>query len=88
MGEEKVVAFTEAWLSASMTMWQANLTLGASLLGVLTAPTSGRAYSRLVRQWQAAVADTLDAGLAPIHETATANARRLARDAVALRRTR
>ncbi|MCO5121562.1 MAG: hypothetical protein M9951_18265 [Burkholderiaceae bacterium] len=79
MGTEKIVAFTEAWVGMSVAMWQANLVLGTSMLGMMGTPWLGGSALQPGRQWQSAMIEALDKGLAPIHRTATANARRLAR---------
>ena len=79
MGTEKIVAFTEAWFATSVAMWQANLALGSSMLYMMAVPGSAGSYLWPSRQWQSAMIEALDRGFAPIHRTATANARRLAR---------
>ncbi len=79
MGTEKVAAFTESWFALSMAMWQANLALGSSMLGMAAMPWLGGSQAQLGRQWQSAMVGAMDKGFAPIHRTATANARRLAR---------
>jgi len=79
MGVEKISAFSESWFAMSMAMWQANLALGSSMLGMMAMPWLDASPALLGRQWQSAMTGALDKGLAPIHRTATANARRLAR---------
>lgn len=82
MGTEKVVAFTEAWIAASSAMWQANLVIGSAIIGMMTMPWTGVSPGKLGRQWQSAWLGAIDKGMAPIHRTATANARRLAHEPV------
>lgn len=79
MGAEKFTAFSQSWLAVSMAMWQANLALGASMLRTMGMPGLQHSPAQLGWQWQSAMTGALDKGIAPIHRTATANARRLAR---------
>ena len=79
MGTEKIAAFTESWTAMAMAMWQANFALGSSMLGMMAMPWLGGSHARLGGQWHSAMNRALDKGFAPIHRTATANARRLAR---------
>jgi len=91
MGAEKVVAFSEAWLAVAAAMWQANLTLGSSVWWMMATPTkmgsdsinkwslTPFSFLRPAWQWHASMMGALDDGFAPIHRTARANARRLAR---------
>lgn len=79
MGVEKIAAFSESWFAMSMAIWQANLALGSSMLGMMAMPWIGAPPMQPGRQWQSAMTGALDKGFAPIHRTATANARRLAR---------
>ncbi len=81
MGVEKIGAFGESWFAMSMAIWQANLSLGSSMMAMMVAPWLGgspaRARRQLARHWQSTMVDALDKGFEPIHRTATANARRL-----------
>jgi hypothetical protein len=79
MGNEKLVAFSQSWLAMWMNWWMMPLRLMPAWAGVLGGGPRSRAALRgaTVRASNALLA----AGLAPVHRTATANARRLARPA-------
>jgi hypothetical protein len=82
MGAEKVAAFTEAWLAMGAAAWQANAMLSMSMWRAAWTPwTAGPASSRMLGRWQGAMLGAFDKGVAPVHRTATANARRLSRGA-------
>lgn len=84
MGSEKVDAFSTAWLAMTTRIAEAQVKWW---LGAMQSFWSGAAWLESpfarqrsdVRRAQAAWLDVLDRGLAPIHRTATANARRLRR---------
>src|SRR5215471_13574882 len=69
MGAEKVAAFYESWNAMYLALLRANLNLALSPFQFWW--SSGRG-------WRTSMG-VLDAGLAPIHRRATANARRLRR---------
>jgi hypothetical protein len=72
MVTEKAAAFSEAWVAMSMEAVRVNLALSAGFLrSPLTPISPGRA--------NAAILSIVGAGLAPLHRTAVANARRLSR---------
>ncbi|HVE50284.1 MAG TPA: polyhydroxyalkanoate granule-associated phasin [Casimicrobiaceae bacterium] len=84
MGIEKVDAFGAAWLAMTTRIAEAQVEWW---LGSMRSLWSGAAWFESplarqrtdVRRAQRAWLDVLDRGLAPIHRTATANARRLRR---------
>jgi hypothetical protein len=72
MVSEKAAAFSQAWVAMSMQAMRVNLAWSAAFLRSPLAPvTAGRA--------NAAMLSVLGAGLAPVHRTAVANAKRLSR---------
>lgn len=69
MGAEKIAAFYESWNAMFLALLRANMNLALSPFQFWW--SSGRG-------WRTSMG-VLDAGLAPIHRRATANARRLRR---------
>ena len=80
MGAEKVVAFTRAWNAMVLQTMRANQVLALRMLRAAgPAATSASSAMAIGEAVQAAAVGILGKGLAPVHRTATANARRLAR---------
>lgn len=75
---EKQAAFTQAYREMSVQMFRVNLQLTTTLIRAFFAPLSLTAIS-MAAQTQHAVGTVLGKGLAPIHRTATLNARRLSK---------
>lgn len=81
MVSEKQLAFTEAWfamVTQSFTAWQS---ISTAMLCSVWSPWIGgsSAPPELASRMQAATLDVLGKGLAPVHRTAVANAKRLSR---------
>ena len=81
MGAEKTAAFGESWNAMTLQALRAHQTLAASFLGSFWSPLlkGGPSASAVAAQWHSAVLGVLDKGMAPVHRTAVANAKRLAR---------
>ena len=80
MSAEKVAAFTESWNAMAMQALQSQRAMAMGLLGSFWSMSAARAPSvHSVEDLQRAALDVLAKGMAPVHRTATANARRLAR---------
>ncbi|CAM3540504.1 polyhydroxyalkanoate granule-associated phasin [Paracidovorax anthurii] len=79
MVAEKQWAFARSWAAMGMQALRAQQTLGAAMLRLWWTPWSLAAGPALARQWQDAAAGVLGKGLAPVRQTAVANARRLSR---------
>ena len=81
MTHEKVTAFQDSWNAMAKQAFHANQLLAASFLRAFWlpsrrgTPSATAAAARLQR----AALGVLDKGLAPVHRTAVANAKRLAR---------
>jgi len=84
MVQEKQAAFSQAWMVMGLQSWRAGHEWALSVTRSMWAPLLGaglpgqdlsQAHARL----QADTLDVLHKGLAPLHRTAVANARRLAR---------
>ena len=81
MTSEKTAAFAESWLAMASATMLANQTLAmAALQSFWSAPLGSRRQVRAAgrRATQSAL-DIMSRGLAPVHRTAVANAKRLAR---------
>jgi len=80
MSAEKVAAFTESWNAMATQALQSQQAMAMGLLGSFWSLSAARATSvDTVGDMQRAALDVLAKGMAPVHRTATANARRLAR---------
>ena len=80
MGMEKIWAFNQAWLAMWMQMLANQFDLMQALMSAAVGASLGRRSSSARQSaWSAAANRRLSAGLAPVHKTATANARRLSR---------
>ena len=81
MVAEKNAAFAASWLAMAQQAALAQQSLAASWMASWLGAGRGRQPSAAAsaRQWQAAAVGVLGKGLAPVHRTAVANARRLAR---------
>jgi hypothetical protein len=80
MGAEKAAAFAESWNAMARQTLEANPTLARSFLGAFGSPARARASAQsATRQVGRAVAAIVQAGLAPVHRRAVANAKRLSR---------
>ena len=81
MGAEKTAAFGESWNAMTLQAFRAHQALAASFLRSFWSPSlKGRpSASAVAAQWQSAALDVLGKGMAPVHRTAVANAKRLAR---------
>jgi hypothetical protein len=84
MGSEKVAAFSQSWLAMCMNWWLMPLRLAPAF--ALSLGGGSRAQGALQRAAARASTDMLSAGLAPVHRTVVANAKRLTRPAAAKRR--
>ncbi|MFZ1640662.1 MAG: polyhydroxyalkanoate granule-associated phasin [Candidatus Contendobacter sp.] len=78
---EKTAAFGESWNAMTLQALRAHQALAASFLRSFWSPSlKGRpSASAVAAQWHSAALGVLDKGLAPVHRTAVANAKRLAR---------
>lgn len=81
MSAEKTDAFVASWNAMTMQAFRANQALALSCLRAFWAPALQRrpSASSLAAQMQTAALGVLGKGIAPVHRTAVANARRLAR---------
>jgi hypothetical protein len=81
MGAEKTAAFSESWNAMTLQALRAHQALAGSFLRSFWSPSlKGRpSASAVAAQWHSAALGVLDKGLAPVHRTAVANAKRLAR---------
>jgi hypothetical protein len=81
MSAEKTTAFTASWNAMMMQTMAANQALAMSMMRNMLSPTAGSASSMIsaATAMQRATLGILGKGLAPVHRTATANARRLGR---------
>jgi hypothetical protein len=81
MGSEKVAAFYQSWAGMWAEAFAIQYELGSAMSFVaLTVATGGQASAAsAVAATSNATAKILSAGLAPIHKTAVANARRISR---------
>lgn len=79
MAHEKATAFSSAWQAMGAEAFVASQSLGLSAMRSWTAAAFGRPGSlgAASAEWNRAVLGVLDKGLAPIHRTAVANAKRL-----------
>jgi hypothetical protein len=79
MSAEKVAAFYDSWNAMFREMFRANLQLAFSPMWwwAWLNPTSWRAPGRLSAQGRRTISAIWGAGLAPIHQRAAANAKRL-----------
>jgi len=79
MGSEKLWAFTSSWQAMAFRAFQINQTLMLSMIHSVWTPWwIGVKNTSRARQSHNALISILSHGIAPIHRTATANARRLA----------
>ncbi len=80
MGAEKAAAFAESWNAMARQTLEANQTLASAFLGAFGSPARARAAAKsAARQVGRAVTAIVQAGLAPAHRRAVANAKRLSR---------
>ena len=80
MGTEKAAAFAESWDAMARQTLDANQTLASSFLRAFWSPTRAQASAQsATRQAGRAVTAIVQAGLAPVHRRAVANAKRLSR---------
>lgn len=80
MGAEKTAAFAASWNAMALQVLRAQQALWLSFVRSLWSLwLGGRALPRITPQLQNAVLGVLNQGMGPVHRTATANARRLAR---------
>jgi hypothetical protein len=80
MGAEKAAAFAESWNAMARQTLEANQTLAGSFLRALGSPARAQAsVQSATRQVGRAVTAIVQAGLAPVHRRAVANAKRLSR---------
>ena len=80
MGAEKAAAFAESWNAMATQAFEANQTLALSFLRAFWSPASARSSAAsATRQVGRAVTGIVQAGLAPVHRCAVANAKRLGR---------
>ena len=84
MVAEKNAAFAASWTAMAWQAARAQQSLAASWMAAFSAASRGSrpspaASSTSARRWHDATVGVLGKGLAPVHRTAVANARRLAR---------
>ena len=80
MGAEKAAAFAESWNAMARQTLQAHQTLALSFLRAFWSPARARSSApSATRQVGRAVTAIVQAGLAPVHQRAVANAKRLSR---------
>jgi hypothetical protein len=81
MHTEKTSAFAESWLAmASATMLAQQAMAMSAVQSFWSAPLGGRRHGQAARRRaRQSALDIMSRGLAPVHRTAVANARRLAR---------
>ena len=78
MSSEKVAAFYKSWNAMFAQMARSNMQLMFSPMW-WARPSAGRLQNQLAAHAQRAASSTIAAGLAPVHRTAAANAKRLRR---------
>lgn len=78
MSAEKTAAFTTGWNAMVVQTMRANQALAAAMMTSMLSPSAKSAKSAAAAM-QGAALGILGKGLAPVHRTATANARRLGR---------
>ncbi|HOX71176.1 MAG: polyhydroxyalkanoate granule-associated phasin [Dokdonella sp.] len=84
MISEKQVAFSQAWIAMAAETFRVNQAIATSWFGgVLFSRSRASAPAALARKVHASACSILDKGIAPVHRTTLANAKRLRR-----RRTR
>jgi hypothetical protein len=80
MGAEKTAAFTASWNAMALQAFRAQQALWMSFVRSLWSLwLGGRAVPRIGPQLHNAMLGVLTQGMGPVHRTATANAKRLAR---------
>ena len=81
MISEKQIAFSQAWVAMAAETFRLNQSIAASLFGDFLFPRSRTMASSasLSRKMQSAANSIVGKGLAPVHRTAVANAKRLGR---------
>jgi hypothetical protein len=80
MGAEKISVFMESWSAMALQTLRVQQTLGIGLLRSWCSPWSPANHpSHSTAQLQNAALDVLSHAIAPMHRSATANAKRLAR---------
>jgi hypothetical protein len=81
MGTEKTSAFIESWNAITMQVLRANKALAVSSLRSFWSPlTKGRpSTNEAAAKLYSSALSVLSKGMAPVHRTALANAKRLAR---------
>ena len=80
MGAEKAAAFAESWNAMALQAFEANQTLALSFLRAFGSPARPKASAAsAARRVGRAVTGIVQAGLAPVHRCAVANAKRLSR---------
>ena len=81
MISEKQIAFSQAWTAMAAETFRLNQSIAASLFGSFVFPGHGTKASSmsLSRKMQGAASAIVSKGLAPVHRTAVANAKRLGR---------
>ena len=80
MGAEKAAAFAESWNAMARQTLEANQTLASAFLRAFGSPARAQASAQsATRQVGRAVTAIVQAGLAPAHRRAVANAKRLSR---------
>lgn len=79
MISEKQAAFSQAWMAMANEAFRANQSIAASLFGsfMFPRPMSRSSTAGITRTIHDATHSIMDKGLAPIHRTAVANAKRL-----------
>jgi len=79
MGTEKAAAFQQSWIAMGMQLWQAQQAFALFWLRACLSPWGPPSVQSVQRHLHSAALGVLGQGLAPVHRTAVANAKRLSR---------
>ena len=79
MADEKTAAFAESWMAMAAQALRVNQALGLSLMRSFRKPKATMSAAEVPSRIQDAALGVLAKGLAPVHRTAVANAKRLSR---------
>ncbi|SHN34118.1 polyhydroxyalkanoate granule-associated phasin [Rhizobacter sp. OV335] len=79
MSAEKTTAFQQSWLAMGMQAWRAQQAFGMFWWRACLSPWGPPSAQAIGTQLQSAALGVLGHGLAPVHRTAVANAKRLSR---------
>jgi len=79
MGAEKTAAFQQSWLAMGLQMWRAQQAFTVFWWRACLSPWGPPSLQAVQAHLQSAALGVLGHGLAPVHRTAVANAKRLSR---------